>query len=141
MVAVVGAGDILKKASGRSAQVRKRQDLFLDAFTKTGTVLGASRRCNISRETVRLWRKNDSVFAERFEDADLDITETLETKAMSMAMAGDTTMVIFLLKSRRPEKYRDHVKHEHGGEIKTTPAVDMTGFSKQELLEMAGIKG
>lgn len=104
-------------ASPRSAQVRKRQDLWLDSFTKTGTILGASRRTGISRETVRKWRLNDEAFEKRFQDADLDITETLETKGMSMAMDGDTTMVIFFLKARAPKKYRDNLKVEHSGEV------------------------
>lgn len=104
-------------AKKRAAQVRKRQDIVLDAFIKTGTILGAARRTGISRETIRKWRKNDEAFEKRFQDADLDITETLETKAMSMAMGGDTTMVIFLLKSRRPGTYRDNVKVEHAGSI------------------------
>lgn len=102
----------------RSVEVRKRQALFLDGFTKTGTVLGACRRVGLSRETVRLWRKNDEAFEQLYQDADLDITETLETKAMSMAMEGDTTMVIFLLNARRPDVYRPRMKVEHAGEVK-----------------------
>lgn len=106
-----------KTKSARSAQVRKRQELFLDAFIKTGTILGACRRCGISRETVRQWRLKDKAFEERFQDAELDITETLETKGMSMAMNGDTTMVIFLLKARRPLVYRDRYQVEHSGGV------------------------
>ena len=101
----------------RSAQVRKRQTAFLDAFVKTGTILGACRRIGISRETVRKWRRDDAAFEKLFQDADLDITETLETKSMSMAMAGDGTQLIFLLKARNPKKYRDFVKVEHAGEV------------------------
>lgn len=123
-------------APARAAQVRKRQELFLDAFVKTGTILGASRRCGISRETVRQWRLNDEAFEEQFQDSDLDITETLETKAMSMAMQGDTTMVIFLLKARKPKTYRDYIKHEHGGEIKTASPITLGPLSKDQLMAL-----
>lgn len=102
----------------RAPQVRKRQDLVLDAFIKTGTILGAARRTGISRETIRLWRKNDEAFEKRFLDAELDITETLETKGMAQAMDGDTTLLIFFLKARRPKVYRDRIEHEHKGEVK-----------------------
>lgn len=106
-----------KKTKKRSALVLKRQALFLDAFVKTGTILGACRRVNISRETVRQWRLNDAAFEKRFIDAELDITETLETKMISLAMAGDVTSLIFLLKARDPKRFRDHFKVEHEGGI------------------------
>lgn len=101
----------------RRLTCRKRQDLWLDAFIKTGTILGACRRTGVCRETVRKWRRDDLDFAKRFEDSDLDITETLETKAMSQAMAGDTTLIIFLLKARKPEMYRDRFDVKHSGNI------------------------
>ncbi len=101
----------------RKPQVLMRQGLFLRHFVKTGTVLGACIRAKIGRETVRQWRKNDPEFAKRFDDCELDVTETLESRAVSQAMGGDTTLLIFLLKARRPKTYRDNIKIEHGGGI------------------------
>lgn len=103
-----------------NAQARKRQKAFLETFAKTGTIVGACRSLGISRETVRQWRKKDPAFEQAFQDADLDVTEILETKAMQQALTGDTVMTIFLLKARRPEVYRDYVKHEVSGEITET---------------------
>lgn len=99
------------------ATAQKRQNLWLDAFVKTGTILGACRRTGVGRETVRQWRLKDPAFEARFQDSDLDITETLETKGMSQAMSGDTTLLIFFLKARRPKVYRDNIKVEHGGSV------------------------
>ena len=139
-----------RKASTKT-QVRKRQDRFILAFSKTGTILRASIASKISRETVRLWRKFDPAFEKRFQNLDLDVTSLLEDSAVDSAIGrwddveqryvgGDSILKIFLLKARKPLIYRDQVKVEHAGEIKTTGAPDLSGMTKEQLLELAGMK-
>lgn len=83
-----------------------KQKLWLAAFAKQGTILGACNITGMSRNTIRNWRL-DPKFEERFQDVDLDVTETLEASALQRALAGDTALTIFLLKSRNPQKYRE----------------------------------
>jgi hypothetical protein len=47
--------------------------------------------------------------------ADLQVVAALYKKAL----AGDTTAMIFWLKNRRPEEWRDRHDLEHSGKIKT----------------------
>lgn len=111
-----------RKASTK-AQVRKRQDRFLLAFSKIGTIARAAVAAKIAKETVRLWRKCDAEFEKRFQSIDLDVTGMLEDSAVDDALGqfdektgrykgGDTITRIFLLKARRPEIYRDNTRLE-----------------------------
>lgn len=65
-------------------------------------------------------KRKDPVFLERWQQAYDHFTDKLEVKAEAMAMsawAASPTMLIFLLKARKPNVYRDNVKVEHGGSI------------------------
>ena len=91
----------------RGALVSKRKTAFLEQFARAGTIAGACRLVGISRECVTSWRNNDPAFEQAFMDTELDITNTLESRAMSQAMNGDTPLIMFLLKARRPDMYRE----------------------------------
>jgi hypothetical protein len=85
---------------------------LLNAFTKCGTVLRAAEAVGVDPSTHREWLKNDPTYAEQFTVANGDVTEHLEARAFQMALAGHPTMLIFLLRSRAPEKYMERFKHE-----------------------------
>lgn len=129
--------DATREEAKRRAQVLKRQDLFLKYFKKVGTVKTAAARARMSREGVRLWRKNDPAFEQRFQDADLEITGELEDTAIARAKRGNTVLLIFLLKARKPLVYRDHFKVEHGGKVETAaPILALTQLSKADLIKL-----
>lgn len=86
-------------------------------FRQTGTILATCEKTNISREIVRQWRIKDEDFKAAFDAADLDVTELLEDSAMRDALGGDTTTRIFLLKARRPDKYRDTASVSFNGPV------------------------
>lgn len=90
-------------------------------FAKTGTITHAARHAGVCRETVRKWRRDDPVFAARFDDADLEVTDLLEESAMTKALRPEgAIMNIFLLKSRNPEKYRDNALLTVAGAVPLT---------------------
>lgn len=135
-----------------SAQVQKKQNRFLAAFEKTGTILQAARKCNVSRRAVYYWRAHDKEFEAKFLALELDVTSFLEDATMDDALGvwhakkqryvgGDSILKIFLLKSRNPTKYRDNTKIELAGSVATTPGIPaLAEMSKAELLALAGIK-
>ncbi len=140
----------IRRASTK-VQVRKRQDRFLLAFSKTGTIMRAAIASKITKQCVSLWRRNDPAFEKRFQDLELEVTSLLEESAVDSALGrwdakekryvgGDSILKIFLLKSRKPLIYRDQFKVEHAGEIKTTPGPDLSQMTKEQLLELAGMK-
>lgn len=100
---------------------------FLDGFAEQKTVSAASKLAGINRSTVYERRKTDPEFEEQFLDVEEEITQALEREAMRRAAEGVTrpifhlgkeigverkfsdTLLIFLLKARRPDVYRERI--------------------------------
>lgn len=107
--------------TNRTKRTPKRANALLDAL-RSGCAIGtACARAGIGRTTLHLWRKADSAFDAAVEDAIDYGTDVLEDVARDRAVRQSDTLLIFLLKARRPEKYRETVRTEHtggdGGEI------------------------
>lgn len=104
----------------RTKMTPKRKKAFLNHLTEGGSVAGACSAAGISRQTCYDWRGNSSRegvpgFREDWESAIEAGTDLLEEKARERALNGSDTLMIFLLKGRRPNKYRDNAKVEHTG--------------------------
>ena len=108
---------------------------FLEALRGTATVTEACRVVGIGRTSAYKARQQDEAFAVAWADVEEESTETLESVAVQRAVDGSDTLMIFLLKSRRPQKYRENVKIEHGGEIRT----DLDELSRDQLRERARV--
>src|SRR5438046_2635871 len=90
---------------------RKRRK-FLEHVADGLSIVKAAAAANVSRQTVYNWRRDDPEFARDWDDAYEAGTDLLEDKAQDRALDGSDLMTIFLLKGRRPQRYRDNVKHE-----------------------------
>lgn len=104
----------------KAARVR-----FLDALARTGNLPVAYDAAGVSRHRLNVLRKDDAEFAELWDEAIEAGLERLEGEAMQRALEGieetvyyhgeqiDTVrrysdrLLIFLLKTLRPEKYGD----------------------------------
>ncbi len=130
----------LKKARTRpgsreaeAANCQRKQSAFLVAFTEHATVAAAAAAAHVGRRTHYNWLQADEAYAARFKDVEEGVTEALEAEARRRAQCGvdepvhyqgkrvDTirrysdTLLIFLLKARRPEMYRERVDHSLTG--------------------------
>ena len=110
-------------ADGRQARTEVRQRQFLAAFVALGNVSAAARRSGVARCTVYAWLDADPAFATSFIDAKEEAADTLEFEARRRAVDGverpafhagrqvsfvreySDTLLIFLLKAAKPEKY------------------------------------
>ncbi len=118
--------------TSRTDRSAKKRQAFLTALAETANVLRSSEIARIARRTVYDWKSADSEFADAWERA-LDIgTDALEDEAVRRAHDGvdepvfyrgkacgvvrkySDTLLIFLLKGRRPERYRDRPSHSTG---------------------------
>lgn len=117
-------------------RVAIRQQAFLDAYEVYGTVLKACEVAKVPRSEHYRWLKNPR-YAERFRAAEEHAVQALETEARRRAMVGNDkpvfyrgqpvaqvrefsdALMIFLLKAKRPDVYRDRVVSERAG----TPGV------------------
>jgi len=99
---------------------RKRQDLtkitpkkkdwpikFLEALAEYGVVSYAADAANISRTHAYHVRKKNVAFRKAWDEALEKSVEKLEQEAHRRALNKSDTLLIFLLKSRKPEVYRE----------------------------------
>ena len=111
----------------KSAHPKKRA--FLAVYPGCGTIKAAAEAVKIDRRRHYEWLAADPEYVTAFEQAKEDAADTLEAEAIRRAVhgveepvgwhrgvAGGTvtrysdTLLIFLLKGLRPEKYRENVK-------------------------------
>lgn len=110
---------------GRTPAQRKKemQGAFLEAFPEIGTITHAARAAGIGRRTHYDWLDADPEYAERFRAVQEESTDVLEQVAIQRAKDGSDTLLIFLLKGRKPHMYRERYNVEHtgkdGGPIET----------------------
>jgi hypothetical protein len=117
-------------ASPRARGRRDWRPAFLNALESEGTVTAAAAIANVTRTTVYHERQRNEEFALAWADVEERVTEGLERKAVQMAMSGEVKLIEFLLKARRPERYRDNVKVEHSGAIKRD--VQLVGINDEQ---------
>lgn len=90
---------------------------FLNHLARTANVTWSARRSGVSRATA-YWHYNCTPhFAQRWDDALEEAADVLEAEARIRAVKGreidgvrkySDTLLIFLMKGARPEKYRDN---------------------------------
>jgi len=83
---------------------------FLDALRMHGIVSQAAIEAGIHRDTAYFERSKDPEFARQWAEALDRGVDALEDTAMKRAYEGSDTLLIFLLKGRRPERYREVLK-------------------------------
>lgn len=111
----------------------EHRDRFLIALEDCANVTEACRRVGISRRVVYNWRSEGGDFAQRW-DAAVELgTDALEDEAVRRAHEGvdepvffkgekcgtirrySDTLLIFMLKARRPDKFKDRSATELTG--------------------------
>ena len=91
----------------RTVRTPEKEARFLEALTAGASVRAAAYAAGIARSVAYEWRREDAGFHERWDAAIEEGTDALEDAARERAIAVSDTLLIFLLKARRPEKYRD----------------------------------
>lgn len=93
--------------------VHPKKRAFLLAFMETGSVTESTQIAGVGRQTHYDWLKNDSEYASVFADAEAIAVQSLEDEARKRAKAGSDTLLIFLLKGLRPDRYKDRSQVYH----------------------------
>jgi hypothetical protein len=93
----------------------EKQELFLSAFRRCGTVRGASQASGVSRTTCYAWEREDALgFSGRWEQARHSFRELLEEKMYARlddpaGNRGSDVLMMFALKGVWPDKYKDNM--------------------------------
>jgi transposase-like protein len=94
---------------------KARRRAFLEALSGGLSVTAAAVQSGMNRATAYRWRDREPSFAADWDAAIEAGTDRLEDVARQRAEAGSDTLLIFLLKARRPAKYRDRAAVEVTG--------------------------
>ncbi len=117
-----------------------QEERILGAFSAGADWAMAARLISTSRMTLRRAVEADAALAERVEDARAQADEVVIHSLYTKATVGkDTTAMIFWLKNRRPDEWRDRRDVNLTNEVKSAAkhmATDM-GVSADAVLELA----
>lgn len=133
-------------AGGNGApQVKKRRELFLAAYAGSGNISHSARAAGVDRGTHYKWLA-DPAYAEAFKQADAQAGDILEAEARRRAVDGvdepvgwykgepggmvrrySDTLLIFLLKGRKPDVFGDRQRLEHTGKDGAPLRVEIIG--------------
>jgi len=128
------------KKEGKAVAKQKQdaqKEAFLGAYSSKFSIAATCQIIGINRATVFRWRENDPAFAERFNAIDSQITDTLQARAITRALTdadqSSATLLIFLLKARLPEVYREKIVHEVNLRFANTLIADVTLILRKHL--------
>lgn len=117
-----------------------QEERILGAFSAGADWAMAARLITTSRMTLRRAVEADAPLAERVEDARAQADEVVIHSLYTKATVGkDTTAMIFWLKNRRPDEWRDRRELNLTADVKTAAqrmAADI-GVSAEEIVALA----
>lgn len=119
----------------------KKQALVKAMAMSFSNIARACQMCNISRSAYYQWYTKDALFRENIDDLRMQIDDNIETTAIAKALnnGGDTSMLIFMLKTRMKSRgYVEKTEVEHLGELRIMQetALDFSNLSVDELREL-----
>ena len=121
------------RAVRRGNTTGRARERFLKVYALCGNVTTAAKAAGIGRATVYVWAEHDDAFAQAMRQAELEATDVLEQEAWRRARDGvaepvyqhgklvgtvqrfSDALLVFLLKSRAPERFRDRI--DVGGQV------------------------
>ena len=98
--------DVAQPPSSRRPDWRAR---FLELVASTGNVSLAASAVQISRSTPYARAGRDPRFAAAWAEAEAKAIDVLEAEARRRALTSSDALLMFLLRSLRPERYRDAI--------------------------------
>ena len=93
----------------------KKRQVFLRCLENGDSVQNAANVAGVARGTVYRWKQESKDFASAWDEALDSGVDRLEDEAYRRAMDGSDTLLIFLLKSKRPKVYSEKQRLEHSG--------------------------
>jgi AcrR family transcriptional regulator len=116
-------------------QTAAKKELFIKHFNELHYVTSAARVVDVNPRTVYRWYENDPEFAAKMDVATKAATEDLECIAEERAKKFSDTLLIFLLKARDPERFKDRVSTEIDIRVIQDIVLDLTTTIKKVVPE------
>lgn len=106
---------------------------FIRLYAKTGNITLSCRAARIGRQTYYDHLASNPEFQTAVDAAKEEAIDELEAVARERGVASSDTLLIFLLKSLRPDLYRETVRTQHSGAV----TIDVSKLSDEELRALA----
>lgn len=134
------------KAYGFVGHKRKNawRKAFLEAFRITGIITTAAKAVGVSRAAVEQASRRDPEFKTAMQAAAEEAADNLEAVAIGRATASKSPsdlLLMFMLKSRRPEKFRDNYRMEMSGPNGGAIPIYTDGETRVIVLPSNGFEG
>lgn len=114
---------------------KKWKAVILDRLTQSPNVAAACRHARITRKTAYQERIADPEFAIAWEEARQMGLDALEDKAIGRAEKESDTLMIFLLKAHRPERYNVPTNLRHSGDRENPIEVNDASLTTDERVD------
>jgi hypothetical protein len=137
----------------RTRPTKNWREKVLAVLKETGNITDSCRRAGINKGTLYNHRDKDPEFALALSDAIEASIENLELEARRRAEKGtkkpiyqqgrlvgyvqeySDTLLIFLLKAHKPEKYRERYDFNHGGKLEINKVVETIVRTREEAAQ------
>ena len=93
--------------TNRTKRIDEKRVKFLASLAEGNSVARAAGDAGVGRSTAYEWREAEPEFASAWDDAVETGTDALEDEAVKRAKNGSDTLLIFMLKARRREKFAE----------------------------------
>jgi len=108
----------MAKPTGRPSKFNKDVQRQIELLARRGwTDAEMAELLGINEGTLNNWKNKHPAFFKTLKEAkefsDLEVERSLYREAK----AGNTTAMIFWLKNRQPQRWRDKQEHEHSGNL------------------------
>lgn len=118
----------------RAHKSRMRQEIFLEAYSKSGSIPLAAERAGVKPSTHHQWMQKSVEYRLAFRLADVESVDIIEAKGNELAAGGNVPMIQFMLRHRRSEVYADKLQISGMNRDQVFPIIE-------RLLARAGITG
>jgi hypothetical protein len=103
----------------RTIRTPEKEAEVLAEIARTGNVAGSCRRCGVGKMTWYEWKQNDPELQKAHEQAMTDgrasKADLAEDALLARINKGDTTAIIFALKTLRRDTYGERILNEISG--------------------------
>lgn len=99
-----------------------KKQKFLAVYVETCNITRAAQAAGLSRQAHYEWLMHDPDYPAQFAKAQEQAVDAMESIAWDRAQTTSDTLMIFLLKGARPDKYRER-SHQ---QLDANVAVDMS---------------
>ena len=96
---------------------------FLESYRESGNVKASAAAAGVSKQAAYKAKKNNKAFSAEWDEARIEVADTLEAEAVQRAKDHSDTLLIFLLKGLKPETYGD--KRTHGFDPNAPLKIDL----------------